>query len=116
MTRHKKGTIEEEKANLRIRSMIGERIRLARERKRFSVQTVAEKVGITRSGLTQIETNRSNVSALLLWKIACFLHCSIIEFFPEVPESSLLMQNDIDRVEKINKEAADLAQKAFKIK
>ena len=116
MPRKKKGTIEKEEADSRIRLMIGDSIKLARERKHLSVQTVSDQIGISRSALTQIETNRNNISALLLWKIACVLHCSITDFFPEVPESSSLLQSDLDRIAKQNEEAVSLTKKAYNIK
>ncbi len=115
MSRKRKGIIENE-ADSRIRIMIGERIKRARERKGLSALTLGESVGVSRSAITQIETSRNNVSATLLWRIACALHCSITDFFPEVPESSSLLQSDIDRIAAENVEAAHLMKKAGFIK
>ncbi len=112
MKRKKKGTMEEVEADNRIRKMIGDHIRLARKRKGMNALDLAGAVGVTRSAIAQIETARNNVSAGLLWKIACALHCSIKDFFPEVPESSSLLDSDIERINEENAEAASLMEKA----
>lgn len=112
----KKYNIIEQEEDFTIKDIIGKRIKRARGRHGQSAQTIAEKVGISRSSLTQIETGRNNISAVLLWKIAGILHCEIKEFFPEVPDSTSLVKNDLEIIAKEDTKAADFMKKAYKIK
>ena len=112
----KKCNIIEQEDDSTIKEIIGKRIKRARSRHGQSAQTIAEKVGISRSSLTQIETGRNNISATLLWKIAGVLHCEIKEFFPDVPDSTSLEKSDLDIIAKENSKAAEFMKKAFKMK
>lgn len=115
MTRKKNSTIEEEDADLHIKAMIGQRIQRARDRLNKSAETVAKKVGISRSALTQIETGRNNVNAVLLWKIAAALHCNISDFFPLVPDSNSLHESDMAIIDKENVDAGKYMREAYKM-
>lgn len=115
MTRKKTSTIEEEDADLHMKQMIGQRIQRARDRMNKSAETVSKKIGISRSALTQIETGRNNVSAVMLWKIAAALHCNINDFFPSVPESVSLREADTAVIDKQDIEAGKFFREAYKM-
>jgi transcriptional regulator with XRE-family HTH domain len=109
----KKDTIE---ADQQMKLIIGGRIKRVRNRKNMSAQTLADQISMTRNALTQIETGRNAIGAIQLWKIAGALHCSVSEFFPEVPDSSSLQQNDIAQIAEENTKAAVYMKKAYRIK
>lgn len=115
MTRKKTSTIEEEDADLHMKQMIGQRIQRARDRMNKSAETVSKKIGISRSALTQIETGRNNVSAVMLWKIAAALHCNINDFFPSVPEAISLREADTAVIDKQDIEAGKFFREAYKM-
>jgi transcriptional regulator with XRE-family HTH domain len=99
-----------------LRSMIGGKIKRIRKRRDKTARFVAEKSGITRGGLTQIENGRNNVNAVLLWKIANALNCDVKDFFPAVPDVKSFTEADAKIIELENKKAAEFARKAFKPK
>ena len=98
-----------------LKKLIGGRIQRIRKRMDKTARLVAEQANISRESLTQIENGRNNINAVLLWKIAAVLKCDIKDFFPAVPDSASLTQNDIKIIAAEDKQAAEFAKKAFKI-
>jgi transcriptional regulator with XRE-family HTH domain len=82
-----------------MRQMISDHIQNLRKQKGLSAETVAKKLSMSRSALTQIETGRNNVSAVLIWKLAYLYKCDFKEFFPPTPDEPGLTKNDLDKVE-----------------
>lgn len=106
MSMKKSAKIKEDEADRKLRETLGKKIRIARDRLNQSAEVVANKIGISRSGLTQIEKGNNNVNAIMLWKIACALHCKVTDLFPEVPDSRSLYDSDIENIKKDNEQAA----------
>lgn len=94
-----------------MRQMISDHIQSIRRQKGWSVNKVADDLGITRSALTQIETSRNNVSAVMIWKLAYLFGCEVGDFFPPTPEDSGLTKADIDKLE--SDRAKNFARKCF---
>lgn len=99
-----------------IRKDIGDRIKSVRRSSRgsLSARAVAEKLGISRVKLTQIENGKRNVSAVLLWEIACRLGCNIQDLFPPVQNGFEITKRDVEAVEKVaGKKAAKWLEALF---
>lgn len=98
-----------------IRHDIGERIKSVRRRSRgaLSARAVAEKLGISRVTLTQIENGKRNVNAVLLWELACRLGCSVQDFFPPIPDGFQITQRDVEEVKKVDKKAVGWLEDLF---
>lgn len=96
-----------------IRKKIGSLIKTIRRQKSLSAETVASKVGISRVSLTQIENGRNNISALMIWKLACVLDANIDKFFPKVPEGFGLRKYDLDELEKEDDNVVTWATQLF---
>lgn len=112
-----KATINSEiDSDAEIKKIIGARIKRIRNRFGKSAEWVAERIGLTRSALTQIENGRNNINATHIWKIASVLKCDIKDFFPAVPDSTSLNQADLDIIALENKQAAEFVKEAFKLK
>lgn len=117
MPRKIKGTIKlEVDSDDKIKRIIGGRIKRIRNRFGKSTEWVAKRIGLSRSALSQIENGRNNVNATLIWKIASVLKCDIKDFFPAVPDSTSLNQADLSIIASEDKQAAEFAKKAFKLK
>jgi transcriptional regulator with XRE-family HTH domain len=99
-----------------LKKVIGGRIKRIRKRFDKSASWVAERIGITRGALTQIENGRNNISATMLWKIASIFKCDIKDFFPAVPDSAPLTQADLNVIASEDTQAAEFAKRAFKPK
>jgi len=99
-----------------LKKVIGGRIKRIRKRFDRSASWVAERIGISRGALTQIENGRNNINATLLWKIASIFKCDIKDFFPAVPDSAPLTQADLNVIALEDKQAAEFAKRAFKSK
>jgi len=100
--------------DLKLKKDIGERIASIRNGARLTARQVAEKMKIKRETLTQIETGRNNATAVMLWKLACVLHCEVSDFFPKVPEGHALTKYDMRRIEKASEpRAAEWAAEIF---
>lgn len=99
-----------------MRKIIGNRIKRIRLRFHKTAKEVAEKIGMKRGALSQVETGKNNISAVSLWKIACFLQCDIKDFFPNVPESHTLNETDLAIIAEENESAAKYIDRAFKSK
>lgn len=111
MSKNKNATIEEDSVDLK--KLIGGRIKRARRKLNRSALWVSERVGLTRSGLSQIENGKSNINAVTLWKVASVLRVNINDFFPTVPESSSLDSIDLETIRREDREAAEFMEKAF---
>lgn len=93
---------------------IGERIASIRGGARLTARQVAEKIGIKRETLTQIENGRNNPTAVMLWKLACVLHCDVSDFFPPIPQGHALTRYDMRRIERAgDTQAAEWAATMF---
>lgn len=82
-----------------MRQMISDHIQRLRKQKGLSAETVATRLGISRSALTQIETGRNNVNAVIIYKLAYLYGCEFKDFFPEIQHSPGLTKSDLDKVE-----------------
>lgn len=91
-----------------LRQMISDHIQGMRKQKGWSVKKVADDLGISRSALTQIETSRNNVSAVMICKMAYLFGCTVSDLFPPPPEGTVLTKADLDKLE------SDRAKEFFK--
>ncbi len=98
---------DRKKTHEEIRQDIGQRIKSMRRRSRgaLSARAVAEKLGISRVTLTQIENGKRNINAVLLWEVACRLGCNIQELFPSTPAGFQITERDVEEVKKVDKKA-----------
>ncbi|MGW8185570.1 MAG: helix-turn-helix domain-containing protein [Candidatus Moraniibacteriota bacterium] len=94
-----------------MREMISDHIQKERKNKGLSAETVANHLKISRSALTQIETGRNNVSAVMLWKLATLFGCNVGNFFPPTFSNQTLTESDIQKLE--SDRAAAFAKKCF---
>jgi len=111
----KENTIHVNGQDGELKNIIGGRIKRARLRHDRTARWVAEKAGISRISLTQIENGNNNVSAVVLWKIAGVLRCDIREFFPDVPNATTLAETDLSILKEENRKAADFMKKAYNL-
>lgn len=93
---------------------IGRKIKEIRGKLNLSAKTVADKLDLSREAITQIETGRNNVSAVLLWKLATLFNCNINDFFPEVPNGFSITKIDLLKLEQEHPNAGAWAEKLFK--
>lgn len=73
----------------KIQDYLREQLRKAREEQNLSQQAVAEKVGITRTMLSDYELGRVRISAAELYRLSVCLEKPITYFFPGMTESDL---------------------------
>jgi len=107
-------TVEPTSPDVDLKLNIGERIAGIRKGAGLTARQVAEKVHIKRETLTQIETGRTNPTAVALWKLACVLHCEVSDFFPPIPEGYALTRYDMRRIERAgDNRAAEWAATMF---
>ena len=99
-----------------LKLLIAKRIKRIRGRLGYNAKKVAAELGISRSAVSQIETGRIHINAVMLCKLAYVLHCNVEEFFPKVPDSASLTESDITMVAQENEQAAEFFKKAFKTK
>ena len=101
-------------ADLKLKKDIGERIASIRRGSGLTARQVAERLKVKRETLTQIETGRNNPTAVMLWKLACVLHCEVSDFFASIPEGFALTKYDVRRIEKVSEpRAAEWAIEIF---
>lgn len=67
--------------NLEMSEIMGIKISEIRRRRKISQKELAEKLGITRSHLSRVETGKVKASTRLLERIAKELNCSMKDFF-----------------------------------
>jgi len=65
---------------------IGERIRLIRERRGLSLKDLANSLRISSAYLSQMETNKRDIDAKLVYRIAVELKVAVEELYPKVGE------------------------------
>ena len=65
-------------------SSIGERIRMARLRAKFSQHELGEQVGLTRTSITNIESGQQKIQVHTLYAIADALNVEVADFLPNV--------------------------------
>src|SRR3989339_463673 len=88
-----------------IKKAIGQKIQLLRKSKNLSAETLSNNIGISRVSLTQIETGKTHVNAVVLWKLACRLECSVNEFFPIIPQGYGLSKMDLSHIGQADEDA-----------
>ena len=66
--------------------VIGDRIREARERKRMSQTALAEKLGLSRVSIVNIEKGRQRAPVHVLWQLAELLDTEMTKFIPRRTE------------------------------
>lgn len=92
--------VAEGSADNDLKKDIGERIASIRRGADLTARQVAEKMQIKRETLSQIENGRNNPTAVMLWKLACVLHCEVSDFFPPIPQGHALTRYDMRRIER----------------
>jgi transcriptional regulator with XRE-family HTH domain len=71
-------------------------LRELRRRRDLSLDELAQRTGVSRAGLSQIETGRTNPTLGVLWKIAAGLGVPFAELLGEAqPQVSLLRRKDV---------------------
>src|ERR1700751_5428147 len=88
---------------------LGRKIRQARERQsqKLSQGALAQRLGLSRASMVNIEAGRQRAPLHLLWQITEVLHCKLIELIPtpdEVavrPNQPLLDREIIDQIEEV---------------
>jgi transcriptional regulator with XRE-family HTH domain len=65
---------------------IGNKIRMIRKEKGFTLETMANKTGLSKGLLSQVERGISQPSLDSLWKITRALEASIIHFFEDIDQ------------------------------
>jgi transcriptional regulator with XRE-family HTH domain len=84
-----------------ITERVGEAVRALRKERGYSLEEMAALTGVSRATLSQIETNKTNPTVGVLWKISSGLG---------VPFSSLLGESPHDRIVVVRKNAQGLLQ------
>lgn len=110
-----KEKLKKESAKKKIQEAIGNNIRRIRisARKFLSAEMVANRLGISRVTLTQIERGKKNINAALLWELCCLLGCEISDLFPPIKEGYQLSERDVKEIKKIDPNAVNYAVLAF---
>lgn len=62
---------------------IGQQIVARRKAIDINQEDLAKALGVARSSVANIESGRQGCTAMMLWKLARVLKCSIDDFFPE---------------------------------
>src|SRR5499427_8280844 len=74
---------------------VAENLREQRRRRDMSLDQLAQRTGVSRAGLSQIETRKTNPSIGVLWKIASGLGIPFAELIGEgQPALAVLRRND----------------------
>lgn len=76
--------------NKQLKEDIAKRIRSARRARDYTVQYLADHIGVSREVLNQIERGKNHINGVLLYKLATRLDCPISTFFPDVKEEYAL--------------------------
>lgn len=63
--------------------MCGTLLMLARKRKRLTQAVLADKIGVTRATVANIEAGRIRVSVDVVWRCAIVLRVNILQLIPE---------------------------------
>jgi XRE family transcriptional regulator, regulator of sulfur utilization len=75
---------------------VGDNLRELRRKRDLSLDDLAQKTGVSRAGLSQIETRRTNPTLGVLWKIAAGLEVPFAELIGEArAQISLLRRKDV---------------------
>ncbi|MGG1518480.1 helix-turn-helix transcriptional regulator [Paenibacillus oryzisoli] len=67
-------------------AVIGQRIRINRERFNMTQEEMGEKVGLTRSSIANIELGRQKIQLDTLYQVAITLNLEILELLPSINE------------------------------
>lgn len=82
-----------------IRRHIGNRIKTLRQSKlRLSAEMVAKRLKISRTSLTEMENGKTNISTVMIWKIACLFDTQVDNFFPQIPTGFGLSKTDLRNI------------------
>lgn len=79
------------------KKMIGKRIREVRKEKGLTVSFLAEKVGLSQSMISQIETGQVSPSLETLWKLSYYLETPVFKFFKHVEHSAVHLTREADQ-------------------
>jgi len=75
---------------------VAENLRDLRRKRDLSLDEAAQKTGVSRAGLSQIETGKTNPTLGVLWKIASGLDVPFAELLGEAqPQLSVLRRKDV---------------------
>lgn len=97
-------------------ALIGKKIQKIRKHREQSARWVAEQIGVSRAAISQIETGRNHVNAVMLLKLAKVLKCGVQDFFPNIINTDSLTNTDVEVVARENQKAAEFFGRAFKVK
>lgn len=78
----------------RIYGLLGKQIRAARQKSGLTQDELAQKVGLTRTSITNIEQGQQKIQIHTLYEMAHALNRSIVDFLPslEVEQTSIANQ------------------------
>lgn len=71
--------------------IIGERIRSKRKMAQFTVDEVAEKIGLSQSMVSQLERGKAKPSLDTLWKLSILFDVSLSYFFEGIEKKSVIV-------------------------
>jgi XRE family transcriptional regulator, master regulator for biofilm formation len=72
---------------------VGQRIREYRENKKMSVQELANRIGVSRSYLSRMETGERPIKTDILEKVSTVLEVPIEDFYPD-DQKKIIKHND----------------------
>jgi DNA-binding XRE family transcriptional regulator len=87
--------------------VLGRKVRQMREIQRLSQDQLAQRLGISRASMVNIEAGRQRAPLHLLWQIAEVLHSKLIDMIPTPedvavrPNQGLLDREVIDQIEEV---------------
>lgn len=67
-------------------AIIGQRIRISREKYNMTQEEMGERVGLTRSSIANIELGRQKIQLDTLYQVAITLNLEIFELLPSINE------------------------------
>lgn len=67
-----------------VREYIANRIKYIRKKRRINQDELADKIGLSRASITNIEMARHGVTADTLYKICTVLKCKVTDLFPDI--------------------------------
>jgi transcriptional regulator with XRE-family HTH domain len=77
-----------------INVIVAENLKLIREKRKLSLEKVAEATGVSKSMLGQIERGESNPTIQTLWRIAKGLRISFTSLIEQKPTETILVKKD----------------------
>lgn len=94
---------------------LGEKIRDARKRKNLNQEDLADKLGMSRVSVVNIETGKQRLPLHVLSDISELLNITISELLPEVkaPSNKTLDPSILNKIKKETEDSADSSEKVI---